>query len=349
MRKTMKTALLVCLALLACTLMFTACDISISSEPATTSGTTDGNTTEDSTADGATDGTTEPETEAHVHTFGEWITVKESTTTEKGLAQRYCSECKYTESMELDLHVHSFGEWTVTTAPTCDQEGVQTRTCACGEKEEQSVAPQHQMVAEAYDIEPTCVTAGEKATEKCSICGYRNIEITAKPLGHSLSEKNNGHLCCDTCGVSTGLIYNDYSYSWHYFYVVYGSYETWEGNMREEIDCYMYYDVLVPRHDYITSILPTLFKGSRLKAITMTDNIVSIEKSAFEECDELTYVKLTSATQKIDSRAFADCIALTFIQYEGTMAEWNAIEKGTDWDAGTGNYTVYCSDGTITK
>ena len=325
MKKTMKLALLVCLALLACTLVFTACDGG--NEPQTPNGTTDGTT------------------DSHIHTFGEWITVKESTTTEKGLAQRYCSECKYTESMALDLHVHSFGVWTVTTAPTCDQEGVQTRTCACGEKEEQSVAPQHQMVAEAYDVEPTCVTAGEKATEKCSVCGYRNIEITAKPLGHSLSEQANGHLCCDTCGMSSDHMYN----SWHYFYVVYGSYETWYNNMREEIEQYMCYDVLVPRHDYITSILPTLFKGSHLKAITMTDNVLSIEKSAFEECDELTYVKLTSATQKIDSRAFADCIALTFIQYEGTMAEWNAIEKGTDWDAGTGNYTVYCSDGTITK
>ena len=286
MKKTMKTALLICLTLLACALMLTACDSG--NEPQTPDGTT-------------------------------------------------------------DSHIHTFGEWTVTTAPTCDQEGVQTRTCACGEKEEQSVAPQHQMVAEAYDVEPTCVTAGGKATEKCSVCGYRNIEITAKPLGHSLSEKNNGHLCCDTCDVASERIYEGYGYSWYCFYVVYGSYETWEDNMSPELSMYEYYDVLVPRHDYIISILPTLFKGSRLKAITMTDNIVSIEKSAFEECTELTYVKLPSTIQKIDSRAFAGCVALIHIQYDGTMEQWNAIEKGTDWDAGTGSYTVICSDGNITK
>ena len=329
MKKTMKLSLFVCLTLLACALVFTACDSG--NEPQTPNATTDGTT------------------DSHIHTFGEWITVKESTTEEKGLAQRYCSECNYTESKTLDLHVHSFGEWTVTTDPTCDKEGTQTRTCACGEMEEQTVAPEHKMVTEAYEVAPTCTTAGEKATAKCSICEYREIEITAKPLGHSLSEQANGHLCCDTCGVSTHRIYDAYSYSWHYFYVVYGSYETWEGNMSPELSKYEYYDVLVPRHDYITSILPTLFQSSRLKAITMTDNIVSIEKSAFEECTELTYVKLPSTIQKIDSRAFAGCVALIHIQYDGTMEQWNAIEKVTDWDAECGNYTVYCSDGEITK
>ena len=59
MKKTTRIALLVCLALLACTLVFTACDGG--NEPQTPSGMTDGTTV----------GTTEPGTDAHVHSFGE--------------------------------------------------------------------------------------------------------------------------------------------------------------------------------------------------------------------------------------------------------------------------------------
>ena len=58
---------------------------------------------------------------------------------------------------------------------------------------------------------------------------------------------------------------------------------------------------------------------------------------------------MTTSVEVIEREAFRHCSNLKFICYSGTMAEWNAIEKGTDWDAGTGNYTVYCSDGTITK
>ena len=31
------------------------------------------------------------------------------------------------------------------------------------------------------------------------------------------------------------------------------------------------------------------------------------------------------------------------------MAQWRAIEKEDDWDVDTGDYTVYCTDGTIDK
>ena len=48
-------------------------------------------------------------------------------------------------------------------------------------------------------------------------------------------------------------------------------------------------------------------------------------------------------------RAFEYCSGLTKIQYNGTIDAWKQIRKGTLWNIGTGNYTVYCTDGTITK
>ena len=37
------------------------------------------------------------------------------------------------------------------------------------------------------------------------------------------------------------------------------------------------------------------------------------------------------------------------IHYGGTVAQWNAIEKPSEWNDYTGDYTIYCTDGEITK
>ncbi len=68
------------------------------------------------------------------------------------------------------------------------------------------------------------------------------------------------------------------------------------------------------------------FKGSRVKHIVIPDNIV-----------------------KIGSEAFADCKKLKEIRYYGTMEQWKNIEFGEDWDKGTDNYYIRCSDGVIYK
>ena len=51
----------------------------------------------------------------------------------------------------------------------------------------------------------------------------------------------------------------------------------------------------------------------------------------------------------IDEGAFRGCIGLTSINFGGTKAQWNAISKGSMWNSDTGNYTIYCTDGTISK
>lgn len=47
--------------------------------------------------------------------------------------------------------------------------------------------------------------------------------------------------------------------------------------------------------------------------------------------------------------AFYGCSDLTDLDFSGTMAQWNALQKGANWDAGTGDYIVHCSDGDIHK
>ena len=47
--------------------------------------------------------------------------------------------------------------------------------------------------------------------------------------------------------------------------------------------------------------------------------------------------------------AFYGCSSLTDIIYNGTKAEWQKITKGDEWTWSTGDITVHCTDGDLTK
>jgi len=40
---------------------------------------------------------------------------------------------------------------------------------------------------------------------------------------------------------------------------------------------------------------------------------------------------------------------LTSITFTGTKAQWNAISKKSTWNDYTRSYTVYCTDGNLSK
>ncbi len=63
----------------------------------------------------------------------------------------------------------------------------------------------------------------------------------------------------------------------------------------------------------------------------------------------LRFHRKSESCPPIGKGAFKDCIALRAIRFNGTIKQWNFIPKGENWDCCTPNYTVYCSDGTITK
>ncbi len=58
---------------------------------------------------------------------------------------------------------------------------------------------------------------------------------------------------------------------------------------------------------------------------------------------------IPSTITDIDNWAFGECEKLTSIKSGGTIAQRTEIEKGSHRDYKTGNYTVQCTDGEITK
>ena len=83
--------------------------------------------------------------------------------------------------------------------------------------------------------------------------------------------------------------------------------------------------------------------------LDFTYRVERIGYAAFSGCSNITSVTIPDTIEVIEEYAFSRCVNLTSIYYNGTMDEWNAINKGYDWDYGTGYYTVYCTDGAIEK
>ena len=102
--------------------------------------------------------------------------------------------------------------------------------------------------------------------------------------------------------------------------------------------------------DSVTSIGNNAFNScSSLATLELGDSVESIGLYAFCDCTSLTSVTMSDSVKKIDYRGFSGCSVLTNIKFDGTIAQWNSIDKGTIWSADTGYYTIYCTDGSIEK
>ena len=91
------------------------------------------------------------------------------------------------------------------------------------------------------------------------------------------------------------------------------------------------------------------YSCSNLTSITIPDSVTSIGYEAFCYCSSLTSITIPDSVTSIGYSAFFGCSSLTNINFNGTIAQWNEIEKGNAWDYGTGSYTIYCTDVTIAK
>ncbi len=89
------------------------------------------------------------------------------------------------------------------------------------------------------------------------------------------------------------------------------------------------------------------FEGCiRLSEVYLPDSMATVRDGAFSHCTSLARIRLPHALHKLES-IFYDCERLTDIDYAGTRAEWEALEKESRWDEGLEDYTIHCTDGDI--
>lgn len=105
--------------------------------------------------------------------------------------------------------------------------------------------------------------------------------------------------------------------------------------------------------NYSTSQKYNLYlNGELITNLTIPKGVTKIGDSVFQGVQSITEVTIPKSVTTIDYSAFTGCINLTKINYEGTKAEWNKIEKMRgylSWDDHTGEYIIYCTDGRIAK
>ena len=122
----------------------------------------------------------------------------------------------------------------------------------------------------------------------------------------------------------------------------------------------------------VTEIGNKVFIGSQFTEITVPATVTNMGTRVFEACPALTTVRYAAPTlsdfmftscpnlssvtlagtvTKIGSHWMNYCTLLKEIIYEGSLAEWNAVEKQSNWDGNTGMNDphgldkVVCSDG----
>lgn len=91
------------------------------------------------------------------------------------------------------------------------------------------------------------------------------------------------------------------------------------------------------------------YKCNLLTSVTLHEGVTVVDGYAFHACKNLASVTLPASLKRISLYAFLGCETLTTINYAGTVAEWNAIEKQIGWANSTGDFKIYCSDGTVEK
>ena len=75
---------------------------------------------------------------------------------------------------------------------------------------------------------------------------------------------------------------------------------------------------------------------------------VFVDSNAFRGCTSLT-IDLTPTLQKIEDCAFAFLYqnGEAVINFSGTIAEWNSIEKSDSWKTNSWFVDVNCTDGVL--
>ena len=103
--------------------------------------------------------------------------------------------------------------------------------------------------------------------------------------------------------------------------------------------------------DSVTSIGEyAFFECSSLTSVTIGNSVTIIGYSTFSSCSSLASVTIPSSVAIIGDSVFWNCKKLKNITYTGTIADWNNIDKESNWDRDIpANCVIRCTDGSIDK
>lgn len=310
MKQPMKIMLLLCLAMLLCTLLLTACDNGGNEQD---SNSTTAETQTSGNKDPAqTDAETQPD--QHTHAFGEWTVTKQPTCLGAGEQECTCS-CgeKQTQAIPELGHTEAIDQ---AIAPTCTEDGLtEGKHCSvCNDTlvAQEPIAATGHTPADEWKIvkQPTTVEDGEQQ-QICSVCedvlaseilpalGSQGLVYAINPDGVTCTVMGRGS-CTDSEIVIPSVI---------------DSYTV----IAIERYAFSYDDALTALKipGSVQTIGESAFWGcDALESITLAEGLKEIEYEAFMSCDALTSVTLPSTVTYVSSSAFVDG-SVIYREYEG--------------------------------
>ena len=77
--------------------------------------------------------------------------------------------------------------------------------------------------------------------------------------------------------------------------------------------------------------------------------VVKIESYALRGMPHISSITIPKSIKQFGTWIIYDTPRLKTINYEGTIEEWSLIDKMPEWNNGSAEYTIYCTDGQISK
>lgn len=101
--------------------------------------------------------------------------------------------------------------------------------------------------------------------------------------------------------------------------------------------------------DSVTTIGAGVFATSEdIERVKLSNSITKIPVNSFYGCRHLQVVEIGAGIKSIERFAFGGCFNLKLIIYEGTVKEWNALDKYILGKPPTTNVVrIKCKNGTI--
>ncbi|MBO5315770.1 MAG: trypsin-like peptidase domain-containing protein [Clostridia bacterium] len=141
----------------------------------------------------------------HIHTFGDWNIVKESTCVAEGEQERFCP-CGEKQKNIIPTKEHSYlGEPTITKHPTCTEEGSRSQECSYCNSITYTPIPKadHTYKSSTITKPATCKETGEK-TAQCANCSQKIVESIPKTNDHAPIIDDAVQATCTATGLSQG-------------------------------------------------------------------------------------------------------------------------------------------------